>query len=94
MYFVRCKYYEEPAAPVKRTVFTRVVSAVNHSDAFIKAYLEWDSHCINLMYIEDFVFEVYKASPTAGKNRTIELSDGCRIRVKEDGTILELSSIA
>ena len=40
------------------------------------------------------MFEVYKASPTAGKNRTIELSDGCRIRVKEDGTILELSSIA
>lgn len=93
MYYVKCKYYEEPAAPVKRTVFTRVVSAVNHSDAFIKAYLEWDSHCINLMYIEDFVFEVYKASPTSGKNRTIELTDGYRIRVDEDANVLEMVAI-
>ena len=93
MYFVRCKYYEEPPAPVKRTVFTRVVSAVNHSDAFIKAYLEWDSHCINLMYIEDFVFEVYKASPSSGKSRTIELTDGYRIRVDEDANVLEMVAI-
>lgn len=91
MYYVKCKTYEE-----RERVFEKLVCAVNHTEALVKAFLEWDACApgVNLMELEDFVFEVFKASPTAGKNRTIELSDGCRIRVKEDGTMLELSSIA
>lgn len=87
MYYVKCKTYDE-----RERVFEKLVCAVNHTEA---AFLEWDACApdVNLMELEGFVFEVFKASPTAGKNRTIELSDGCRIRVKEDGTLLEMLSI-
>ena len=89
MYYVKCKTYEE-----RERIFDKLVCAVNHTEALVKAYLEWDSFvACNLMELDDFEFEVYKASPTSGKNRTIELTDGYRIRVQEDGTLLEMVSI-
>ena len=89
MYYVKCKTYEE-----RERIFDKLVCAVNHTEALVKAYLEWDSHVpCNLMSLEDFEFEVFLATPTRGKNRSIELTDGYRIRVQEDGTLLEMVSI-
>lgn len=90
MYYVKCKTYEE-----RERIFEKLVYASNHSEAIVKAFLEWDTCApgVNLMELEDFVFEVFKATPTRGKNRTIELSDGCRIRVGEDGTLFEMEAL-
>lgn len=91
MYYVKCKTYED-----REPVFEKLVCAVNHTEALVKAFLEWDACApgVNLMELEDFEFEMFTATPTRGKNRTIELTDGCRIRVKEDGTLLMFEALS